>query len=149
MRQRANFHLGANCSPHAGRSIRSKSIRSTSAGGVNFPHFGHTVSSEASTLSRLTLFARGNGAALRVSPLELCRPERADIGVYCPIFLLGHRTIVHDDEVSTTVFAGRTSCMNHPEDRSSRNIVFLFAVRADEHGAGRGASRKQSANVFR
>ena len=42
-----------NRSPHTGHSIRSKSIRRTSAGGIKPPHFGHTASSDARTFSRL------------------------------------------------------------------------------------------------
>jgi hypothetical protein len=45
---------GTNSSPHSGHSIRSKSIRLTSAGGIMRPHFGQTASSDACTFSRLT-----------------------------------------------------------------------------------------------
>ena len=45
----------ANRSPHAGHSIRSKSTRRISAGEIAFPHFGHTASRDACTLSRLIL----------------------------------------------------------------------------------------------
>ena len=48
-----------NSSPHAGHFIRSKSIRCISAGVMTFPHFGHTVLSDALTFSRLIFRARG------------------------------------------------------------------------------------------
>ena len=59
---RARSHLlglGINCSPHTGHSIRSKSMRRTSAGRINLPHFGQTASSDACTFSRLTFLERG------------------------------------------------------------------------------------------
>jgi hypothetical protein len=49
----------ANCSPHTGHSIRSKSTRRTWAGVISPPHFGHTASSEACTFSRLIFRERG------------------------------------------------------------------------------------------
>ena len=51
--------LGAKRSPHTGHSIRSKSTRRTSAGGIKPPHFGHTASSEARTFSRLVFLRLG------------------------------------------------------------------------------------------
>jgi hypothetical protein len=64
---RARSHLlglGTNCSPHTGHSIRSKSTRRTSAGEITFPHFGHTLSIDASTFSRLIFRERGMRAIL-------------------------------------------------------------------------------------
>ena len=53
--------LGANFSPHTGHSIRSKSTRLTSAGGITRPHLGHVTSSDARTFSRLILRELGMG----------------------------------------------------------------------------------------
>jgi hypothetical protein len=50
---------GANRSPHTGHSIRSKSMRFTLAGVITCAHFGHTLSSDASTLTRLIFFRLG------------------------------------------------------------------------------------------
>jgi len=49
-----------NRSQRTGHSIRSKSMRRTSAGGIT----GHTASSDASTFSRLIFRERGMGAGI-------------------------------------------------------------------------------------
>jgi hypothetical protein len=54
---RLSAPMGANRSPHAGHSIRSKSTRRSSAGEITFPHFGHVASRDGCTLSRLTRLA--------------------------------------------------------------------------------------------
>src|ERR1700730_9952943 len=45
--------FGWNFSPHFGHSIRSKSTRLTRSGVIVNPHFGHFVSSDARTFPRL------------------------------------------------------------------------------------------------
>jgi hypothetical protein len=73
------FRLGANCSPHIGHSIRSKSMRRTSAGGIKAPHFGHTASSDARLCAGCTIpgtnfISKNSLAQLTVGPF-FARPE--------------------------------------------------------------------------
>jgi hypothetical protein len=74
---RARSHLlglGTNCSPHTGHSIRSKSMRRTSAGGINLPHFGHFASSDACTFLRLIFLERGATGMLSPPKITDHRP---------------------------------------------------------------------------
>lgn len=68
------------------------------------------------------------------SAFPLGRPQGAGVGTSFTILLLGHGEIVNDDKFFSTVFADRAGCVNHPEHSGSRNIGFLFAVWAGEHG---------------
>jgi extradiol dioxygenase family protein len=54
---------GENVSLHLGHSIRSRSTRLTRSGVIVNPHFGHVLSSDARTLSRLILRDRGIAVA--------------------------------------------------------------------------------------
>jgi hypothetical protein len=56
-------------------------MRRTSAGGINFPHFGHTASSDARTFSRLIFRARGMARPILIrdrndAELQCGSPER-------------------------------------------------------------------------
>jgi hypothetical protein len=54
-----------NSSPQAGHFIRSKSIRSISAGVMTFPHFGQMVSRDACNLFEIDLFPADHADILR------------------------------------------------------------------------------------
>jgi hypothetical protein len=60
---RTSFTRGINRSAHSGHRMRSESTRYSFSGGIEYPHFGQRVLSDAFTLSRLIFCLLGIGAA--------------------------------------------------------------------------------------
>ena len=89
-----------------------------------------------------------NGMEGCSSSLKSCRSQRADMGAYFLILRLAHRGVVHDDELFPTVFAGSTSCVDHPEINGSRNIGHPLAIWAGEHGRVRDCRKTPKRKLF-